>query len=169
MFFMQILRGNTRGVVFQLGRCVGVKGPGLVFLIPFIQQMVRVDLNPVTLELLSEEITSRDNERIKVDVVVTYRILDPQKALSEVADYRHATRALAQVTLRNVLGRHTVNEIDGERERVGSEVLRSLAPDVATSDIGAWGIMVTEVKIRQVDLGVSMGKKNVTPATANRM
>ena len=157
---IHILAETVRGVVFQLGRCVGVKGPGLVFTVPFVQALVRVNMAPQVLELPQLAITSRDGERIKVDAAVTFQVLDPVKALSEVADYARGVAQLAEVTLRGVLSRHTVNEIYEGPEEFAAQALGDLDPETAN-----WGLKVTGLDITHVDLGVALTRKrSASPA-----
>jgi len=159
----RILREYERGVVFQLGRFWRVKGPGLVILIPGVQQMVRVDLRTVVLDVPTQDVISRDNVSVKVNAVVYFRIVDPQKAIIQVADFLNATSQLAQTTLRSVLGKHELDEMLAERERLNLDIQRVL--DAATD---AWGIKVSTVEMKDVDLNETMVRAIARQAEAER-
>ena len=159
----RILREYERGVVFQLGRFWKVKGPGLIILIPGIQQMVRVDLRTVVLDVPTQDVISRDNVSVKVNAVVYYRVLDPQKAIIQVEDYQAATSQLAQTTLRAVLGKHELDDMLAERERLNADIQQVL--DAQTD---AWGIKVANVEIKHVDLDESMIRAIAKQAEAER-
>ena len=148
---LRILREYERGVVFQLGRFWKVKGPGLVIVIPGLQQMVRVDLRVVTMDVAPQDVISRDNVSVKVNAVVFFRVVDPAKAIIQVEDFLMATSQLAQTTLRVVLGKHELDEMLAERERLNLDVQKIL--DAQTD---AWGIKVTNVEIKHIDLIESM-------------
>lgn len=160
---LRILREYQRGVVFQLGRFWKVKGPGLVLVIPGIQQMVRVDLRVVTMDVPPQDVISRDNVSVKVNAVVFFRVVDPQKAIIQVEDYLMATSQLAQTTLRVVLGKHELDEMLAERERLNLDVQQIL--DAQTD---AWGIKVTNVEIKHIDLNDSMVRAIARQAEAER-
>ena len=160
---LRILREYQRGVVFQLGRFWKVKGPGLVIVIPGIQQMVRVDLRVVTMDVPPQDVISRDNVSVKVNAVVFFRVVDPQKAIIQVENYLVATSQLAQTTLRVVLGKHELDEMLAERERLNLDVQRIL--DAQTD---AWGIKVTNVEIKHIDLNESMVRAIARQAEAER-
>ncbi|MDE2296601.1 MAG: slipin family protein [Burkholderiales bacterium] len=160
---LRILREYERGVVFQLGRFWRVKGPGLVIVIPGVQQMVRVDLRVVTLDVPPQDVISRDNVSVKVNAVVFFRVVDPQRAIIQVENYLMATSQLAQTTLRVVLGKHELDEMLAERERLNLDVQRIL--DAQTD---GWGIKVTNVEIKQVDLTESMIRAIARQAEAER-
>ena len=160
---LRILREYQRGVVFQLGRFWKVKGPGLVLVIPGIQQMVRVDLRVVTMDVEPQDVISRDNVSVKVNAVVFFRVVDPQKAIIQVEDYLMATSQLAQTTLRVVLGKHELDEMLAERERLNIDVQQIL--DAQTD---AWGIKVTNVEIKHIDLNESMVRAIARQAEAER-
>jgi regulator of protease activity HflC (stomatin/prohibitin superfamily) len=159
----RVLREYERGVVFQLGRFWRVKGPGLVLIFPYVQQMVRVDLRVVTLDVPPQDVISRDNVSVKVSAVVYFRVVDPQKAIIQVERYLTATSQLAQTTLRAVLGKHELDEMLAERERLNLAVQRIL-----DSQTDAWGIKVTNVEIKQVDLNESMVRAIARQAEAER-
>jgi regulator of protease activity HflC (stomatin/prohibitin superfamily) len=160
---LRILREYQRGVVFQLGRFWKVKGPGLVIVIPGIQQMVRVDLRVVTMDVEPQDVISRDNVSVKVNAVVFFRVVDPQKAIIQVEDFLMATSQLAQTTLRVVLGKHELDEMLAERERLNIDVQTIL--DAQTD---AWGIKVTNVEIKHIDLNESMVRAIARQAEAER-
>lgn len=160
---VRILREYQRGVVFQLGRFWKVKGPGLVILIPGIQQMVRVDLRTVTLDVPTQDVISRDNVSVKVNAVLYFRIVDPARAIIQVEDYFEATSQLAQTTLRSVLGKHELDDMLAEREQLNLDIQQVL--DSATD---AWGIKVANVEIKHVDLDESMVRAIARQAEAER-
>ncbi|MDA7087590.1 slipin family protein [Pseudomonas sp. SA3-5] len=159
----RILREYERGVVFQLGRFWKVKGPGLVIIIPGIQQMVRVDLRTIVLDVPTQDVISRDNVSVKVNAVIYFRVLDPQKAIIQVEDYHGATSQLSQTTLRAVLGKHELDEMLAERERLNVDIQQVL--DAQTD---AWGIKVANVEIKHVDLDESMIRAIAKQAEAER-
>lgn len=159
----RVLREYQRGVVFQLGRFWKVKGPGLVLVVPGLQQMVRVDLRVVTMDVEPQDVISRDNVSVKVNAVVFFRVVDPQKAIINVADYLMATSQLAQTTLRVVLGKHELDEMLAERERLNLDVQQIL--DAQTD---GWGIKVTNVEIKHIDLDESMIRAIARQAEAER-
>jgi len=160
---IRILREYERAVVFQLGRFWRVKGPGLVILIPGIQKMVRVDLRIVTMDVEPQDVISRDNVSVKVNAVVFFRVMDPQKAIIQVENYLFATSQLAQTTLRVVLGKHELDEMLAERERLNIDIQRIL--DAQTD---GWGIKVTNVEIKHIDLNESMIRAIARQAEAER-
>jgi len=159
----KILREYERGVVFMLGRFYRVKGPGLIILIPGIQQMVRVDLRTVTMDVPTQDVISRDNVSVKVNAVIYYRVVDPKNAIINVENYNEATSQLAQTTLRSVLGQHELDEMLASRERLNVDIQEIL--DVQT-DI--WGIKVSNVEIKHVDLDESMIRAIARQAEAER-
>src|SRR5258708_35546339 len=132
---LRILREYERGVVFQLGRFWKVKGPGLVILVPAIQQMVRVELRTVVLDVPSQDVITRDNVSVKVNAVVYFRIVDPQKSIIEVQNYMMATSQLAQTTLRSVLGKHELDELLSEREKLNLDIQQALDTQTLSSAI----------------------------------
>jgi len=160
---LRVLREYQRGVVFQLGRFWKVKGPGLVLVIPGIQQMVRVDLRVVTMDVEPQDVISRDNVSVKVNAVVFFRVVDPQRAIIQVEDFLMATSQLAQTTLRVVLGKHELDEMLAERERLNLDVQQIL-----DSQTDAWGIKVTNVEIKHIDLNESMVRAIARQAEAER-
>ncbi|AWM60226.1 slipin family protein [Pseudomonas songnenensis] len=159
----RILREYERGVVFMLGRFWKVKGPGLILIIPGVQQMVRVDLRTLVLDVPTQDVISRDNVSVKVNAVVYYRVLDAQKAIIQVEDYHSATSQLAQTTLRAVLGKHELDDMLAEREQLNSDIQQVL--DAQTD---AWGIKVSNVEIKHVDLDESMVRAIARQAEAER-
>ena len=160
---IRILREYERGVVFQLGRFWMVKGPGLVIVWPVIQQMVRVDLRTVVLDVPPQDVITRDNVSVKVNAVVYFRVVDPQKAIIQVADFLAATNLLAQTTLRAVLGKHELDGLLAEREKLNVDIQRTL--DLQTE---AWGIKVSTVEIKDVDLNETMVRAIARQAEAER-
>jgi regulator of protease activity HflC (stomatin/prohibitin superfamily) len=160
---LRVLREYQRGVVFQLGRFWKIKGPGLVIVIPGIQQMVRVDLRVVTMDVEPQDVISRDNVSVKVNAVVFFRVIDPGKAIINVENYLMATSQLAQTTLRVVLGKHELDEMLAERERLNIDVQRIL--DAQTD---GWGIKVTNVEIKHIDLNETMIRAIARQAEAER-
>ena len=160
---LRILREYERGVVFMLGRFWKVKGPGLVIIIPGIQQMVRVDLRTVVFDVPSQDVISRDNVSVKVNAVVYFRVIEPAKAILQVEDYLNATSQLAQTTLRAVLGKHELDEMLAERETLNSDIQQAL--DAQTD---AWGIKVSNVEIKHVDIDESMVRAIAKQAEAER-
>jgi len=159
----RILREYERGVVFQLGRFWKVKGPGLVLVIPGIQQMVRVDLRTVVLDVPTQDVISRDNVSVKVNAVVYFRVVDPGKSIIQVENFLNATSQLAQTTLRAVLGKHELDEMLAERERLNLDIQQ-----VLDSQTDAWGIKVANVEIKHVDLDESMVRAIAKQAEAER-
>lgn len=160
---VRILREYERGVVFMLGRFYKVKGPGLILVIPAIQQMVRVELRTVVMDVPSQDVISRDNVSVKVNAVVYFRVIEPDKAIIQVANYYEATSQLAQTTLRAVLGKHELDDMLAEREKLNIDIQRSL--DAQTD---AWGIKVSNVEIKHVDIDESMVRAIAQQAEAER-
>ena len=159
----KILREYERAVVYTLGRYTGTSGPGLIILIPFIQQMVRVDIRTVAEDVPSQDVISQDNVSVKVNAVLYYRIIDPAKAINQVEDFRMATSQLAQTTLRSVLGKHELDEMLTERDKLNVDIQQIL--DDQTE---AWGIKVANVEIKHVDLDSSMIRAIARQAEAER-
>ena len=160
---LRVLREYQRGVVFQLGRFWKVKGPGLVVLIPGIQQMVRIELRTVVLDVPSQDVISRDNVSVKVNAVVYFRVVDPQKAVIEVENFLMATSQLAQTTLRSVLGKHDLDEMLSQREKLNIDIQQTL--DAQTL---SWGIKVSNVEIKHVDINETMIRAIARQAEAER-
>src|SRR5690606_34281006 len=161
---IKILREYERGVVFTLGRFWGVKGPGLIIVIPVIQQAVRVDLRTRVLDVPPQDVISRDNVSVRVNAVVYYRVMDPEKAIIQVEFFEVATSQLAQTTLRSVLGQHELDEMLAEREKLHSDIRRIL--DEQTD---AWGIKVSNVELKHVDLNETMVRAIAKQAEAERL
>ena len=160
---LRVLREYERGVVFQLGRFWKVKGPGLVILIPAIQQMVRVELRTIVLDVPSQDVISRDNVSVKVNAVVYFRVVHPQKAIIEVENFMMATSQLAQTTLRSVLGKHDLDEMLSQREKLNLDIQQTL--DAQTL---SWGIKVSNVEMKHVDINESMIRAIARQAEAER-
>jgi regulator of protease activity HflC (stomatin/prohibitin superfamily) len=160
---LRILREYERGVVFQLGRFWKVKGPGLVILIPGIQQMVRVGLRVMVLDIPSQDVITRDNVSVKVNAVLYFRVIDAEKAIIQVEKYLEATSQLAQTTLRAVLGKHELDDLLAERERLNLDIQKTLEAQTDT-----WGIKVTNVEIKHVDLNDNMVRAIARQAEAER-
>ncbi|MCK4841623.1 MAG: slipin family protein [Methylococcales bacterium] len=159
----RILREYERGVIFMLGRFYRVKGPGLIIVIPIIQQMVRVDLRTIVMDVPTQDVISRDNVSVKVNAVVYFRVLEPDKAIIQVENFYDATSQLAQTTLRSVLGQHELDEMLAERDSLNIDIQTSL--DQQTD---AWGIKVSNVEIKHVDLDESMIRAIAKQAEAER-
>ena len=160
---IRILREYERGVVFLLGRFWKVKGPGIILVVPGIQQMVRVDLRLVVMDVPSQDVISRDNVSVKVNAVVYFRVVDPQKAIIHVENYFEATSQLAQTTLRSVLGKHELDDMLAERERLNVDIQQIL--DTQTD---SWGIKVANVEIKHVDIDETMVRAIARQAEAER-
>jgi regulator of protease activity HflC (stomatin/prohibitin superfamily) len=163
-YSVRILREYERAVVFLLGRLWKVKGPGLVIIIPVIQQMVRVDLRTRVFDVPPQDVISRDNVSVRVNAVVYYRVLDPEKAIVQVEHFDEATSQLAQTTLRSVLGQHELDEMLAEREKLNNDIRRIL--DEQTD---AWGIKVSIVELKHVDLNETMVRAIARQAEAERI
>jgi regulator of protease activity HflC (stomatin/prohibitin superfamily) len=159
----KVLNEYERGVVFTFGRFTGVKGPGLIILIPLVQRMVKVDLRVIVLDVPTQDVISRDNVSVKVNAVVYFRIVEPDKAIIQVANPFEATSQLAQTTLRSVLGQHELDEMLSQRDKLNVDIQRIL--DQATD---AWGIKVANVEIKHVDLDESMIRAIAKQAEAER-
>jgi regulator of protease activity HflC (stomatin/prohibitin superfamily) len=162
-YTIKILREYERGVVFTLGRFDKVKGPGMIILIPFVQQMVRVDLRTVVMDVPTQDVISHDNVSVRVNAVVYYRVIDPEKAIIAVEHFMDATSQLAQTTLRSVLGKHELDEILAERDKLNEDIQKIL--DRQTD---GWGIKVSNVEIKHVDLDESMIRAIAKQAEAER-
>jgi regulator of protease activity HflC (stomatin/prohibitin superfamily) len=160
---IRILREYQRAVVFTLGRFTGIKGPGLIILIPFIQQMVRVDLRTIVLDVPTQDVISHDNVSVHVNAVVYFRVIDPQKAIIQVEDFYDATSQLAQTTLRSVLGGHELDEMLAERERLNHDI-----QEILDKQTDAWGIKISNVEIKHIDLDESMVRAIAKQAEAER-
>ncbi|MFA7521895.1 MAG: slipin family protein [Halothiobacillaceae bacterium] len=160
---LRVLREYERGVVFFLGRFQRAKGPGLVIVIPVIQQMVKVDLRIITLDVPSQDVISQDNVTVRVNAVLYFRVVDPEKAVIHVENYYAATSQLAQTTLRSVLGKHDLDDMLSERDKLNNDI-----QDILDAQTDAWGIKVTNVEIKHVDLDESMIRAIARQAEAER-
>ena len=160
---LKILREYERGVVFMLGRFWSVKGPGLIIIIPILQEMIRVDLRTMVLDVPTQDVISRDNVSVKVNAVVYMRVVDPEKAIIQVENYFEATSQLAQTTLRSVLGQHELDEMLSGREKLSTNI-----QDILDQQTDGWGIKVTNVEMKQVDLDESMVRAIARQAEAER-
>jgi len=159
----RILREYERGVVFMLGRFWKIKGPGLIVIIPGVQTMVKVDLRIIVMDVPPQDVISRDNVSVKVNAVVFFRVIDSQRAIIQVEDYYSATNQLAQTTLRSVLGKHELDEMLAERDKLNADIQKIL--DTATD---AWGIKVTAVEIKHIDIDPTMVRAIAQQAEAER-
>ncbi|MCP4407085.1 MAG: slipin family protein, partial [Gammaproteobacteria bacterium] len=165
LFFMsvRIIPEYQRGVVFFLGRFQKVKGPGLVIVVPGIQQMVRVDLRVITMDVPTQDVISRDNVTVRVNAVLYFRVVDSERAIIQVEDYFAATSQLAQTTLRSVLGQHELDEMLSERDKLNVDI-----QTILDEQTDAWGIKVTNVEIKHIDLDESMVRAIAKQAEAER-
>ena len=162
-YTFRVLREYERGVIFLLGRFYKVKGPGLIIVIPMIQQIVKVDLRTVVMDVPTQDVISRDNVSVKVNAVVYFRVLDPQKAIINVENFFEATSQFSQTTLRSVLGQHELDEMLAERETLNADIQKNLDKQTDT-----WGIKVSNVEIKHVDLDESMIRAIAKQAEAER-
>lgn len=162
-YAIRILREYERGVVFLLGRYQAVKGPGLIIIIPFIQTMERVDLRVVVLDVPTQDVISQDNVSVQVNAVVYFRVMDPKSSIINVERYHDAVSQLAQTTLRSVLGKHELDEMLAERDRLNSDI-----QEILDEHTDAWGVKVTNVEIKHVDLDDSMIRAIAQQAEAER-
>lgn len=160
---IKILREYERGVVFLLGRFWKVKGPGFIIIIPGIQQMVRVDLRTIVMDVPTQDVISRDNVSVQVNAVVYFRVVDPERAIIQVEDFYMATSQLAQTTLRSVLGQHELDEMLSERDRLNTDI-----QNILDQQTDAWGIKVSNVEIKHVDLNENMVRAIAQQAEAER-
>ena len=159
----KVLREYERAVVFTLGRFTSVKGPGLIIIIPFVQQIERVQLRTVVMDVPSQDVISRDNVSVKVNAVVYFRIIDPERAIIQVEDFHAATSQLSQTTLRSVLGQHELDEMLAERDRLNKDI-----QEILDKHTDAWGIKVANVEIKHVDINESMIRAIAKQAEAER-
>ena len=160
---IRIVREYERGVIFRLGRLVGARGPGLFFVIPIIETMVKVDLRTITYDVPTQEVITKDNVAVRVNAVVYYRVVDPEKAVTEVIDYKYATAQIAQTTLRSVIGQAELDELLAEREKLNVKLQQII--DEATNP---WGVKVTAVEIKDVELPEEMKRIMAMQAEAER-
>ena len=161
--FIKILREYERAVVFTFGRFTSVKGPGLIIIIPIVQQLERVELRTIAMDVPSQDVISRDNVSVKVNAVLYYRVIDPERAIIQVENFQEATSQLAQTTLRAVLGKHELDDMLAQRDRLNNDIQADL--DKQTD---AWGIKVANVEIKHVDLDESMIRAIARQAEAER-
>jgi len=162
-FSLRVLREYERGVFFFLGRYQTVKGPGLIIMIPFLQQMIKVDLRTIVMDVPSQDVISRDNVSVKVNAVVYFRVIYPEKAIIQVENFQQATSQLAQTTLRSVLGRHELDDMLSERDKLNKDI-----QEILDKHTDAWGIKVSNVEIKHVDLNESMVRAIARQAEAER-
>lgn len=160
---IKVLREYERGVIFTLGRFYKVKGPGLIIVIPFIQQIVRVDLRTIVMDVPTQDVISFDNVSVKVNAVIYYRVVDPQKAIINVERFMDATSQLAQTTLRSVLGKHELDEMLSERDKLNVDI-----QEILDRQTDSWGVKVANVEIKHVDLDESMIRAIAKQAEAER-
>jgi regulator of protease activity HflC (stomatin/prohibitin superfamily) len=163
-YMFRILREYERGVIFLLGRFYKIKGPGLIIVIPIIQQMVRVDLRTVVMDVPTQDVISRDNVSVKVNAVVYFRVVDPEKAIIQVEHFYEATSQLSQTTLRSVLGQHELDTMLTSRDKLNTHI-----QDILDQQTDAWGIKVSNVEIKHVDLDESMIRAIAKQAEAERV
>ena len=161
---IKVLREYDRGVTFTLGRFTSVKGPGLIILIPFIQTMNRVDLRTLVVDVPTQDVISKDNVSVKVNAVIYFRIIEPSKAIIQVENYMAATSQLAQTTLRSVLGKHELDEMLSERDKLNTDL-----QEILDAQTDAWGIKVANVEIKHVDIDESMVRAIAHQAEAERI
>ena len=160
---LKVVREYDRGVIFRLGRLVGAKGPGLIILIPLIDKMVKVSLRVITLDIPTQDIITKDNVSVKVNAVLYFRVVDPQKAIVEVEDYLFATGQLAQTTLRSILGQVELDELLSNREEINDKMQK-----IVDEQTDAWGIKVSLVELKHVDLPAEMQRAMAKQAEAER-
>lgn len=163
MASIRVLREYERGVMFTIGRYSGTKGPGLILVIPVVQQMVKVDMRTVVMDVPSQDVISKDNISVKVNAVVYFRVVDPERSVIQVEDYYSATSQLAQTTLRSVLGQHELDEMLAEREKLNADI-----QNILDAQTDSWGIKVSNVEIKHVDLDESMIRAIARQAEAER-
>jgi regulator of protease activity HflC (stomatin/prohibitin superfamily) len=160
---IKILKEYERGVVFWLGRFQRVKGPGLIIIIPVIQKMVRVDLRLIVMDVPTQDVISKDNVSVKVNAIIFFRVVDPEKAIIQVANYFEATSQLSQTTLRSVLGQHELDEMLSERDKLNHDIQK-----IIDENTDSWGIKVANVEIKHVDIDESMIRAIAKQAEAER-
>ena len=160
---VRILREYERAVMFTLGRFTGVKGPGLILMIPYVQQMVRVDQRTFVLDVPSQDVISRDNVSVKVNAVIYFRVVDPERSVIQVENFASATSQLAQTTLRSVLGKHDLDEMLSERDKLNQDI-----QEILDRQTDAWGIKVANVEIKHIDIDESMIRVIARQAEAER-
>ncbi len=161
---IRVLNEYERGVIFRLGRIIDVKGPGLIFLIPVIDKMIRVSLRTITMDVPPQDVITRDNVSVKVNAVVYFRVMDPNKAIVEVENYMYATSQLAQTTLRSILGQEELDDMLGEREKINNRI-----QEVLDKNTDPWGVKVSHVEIKHIDLPQDMQRAIARQAEAERI
>jgi len=159
----RVLREYERGVIFMLGRFYKIKGPGLIIVVPVIQQMVKVDLRTIVMDVPTQDVISRDNVSVQVNAVIYFRVVDPERAIIQVENFLEATSQLSQTTLRSVLGQHELDDMLAERERLNADI-----QDILDKQTAAWGIKVANVEIKHVDLNETMVRALAKQAEAER-
>ncbi len=160
---LRVLKEYQRGVVFRLGKVIGIKGPGLIFVFPIIDSMKKVDLRVITMDIPPQDVITRDNVSVKVNAVTYYRVIDPKKAILEVTNYMYATNQLAQTTLRSVLGEATLDELLANRDEINGKL-----QDILDRMTDPWGIKVSTVEVKHVDLPEDMQRMMAKEAEAER-
>jgi regulator of protease activity HflC (stomatin/prohibitin superfamily) len=160
---IKILREYERGVIFRLGRLIGAKGPGIIFIIPGVDRLLRISLRTVALEIPPQDVITRDNVSIKVNAVVYFRVVDANKAVVEIENYLYGTSQLAQTTLRSVIGQSQLDEVLSERDKINLQL-----QDILDKHAAPWGIKVSLVEIKQVDLDTAMQRAIARQAEAER-
>jgi len=161
---IRVLNEYERGVIFRLGRIIDVKGPGLIFLIPVVDKMIRVSLRTITMDVPPQDVITRDNVSVKVNAVVYFRVMDPNKAIVEVENYMYATSQLAQTTLRSILGQEELDDMLGEREKINNRI-----QEVLDKNTDPWGVKVSHVEIKHIDLPQDMQRAIARQAEAERI
>lgn len=162
-YMFRVLREYERGVIFMLGRFYKIKGPGLIIIVPVLQQMVKVDLRTIVMDVPTQDVISRDNVSVQVNAVIYFRVVDPERAINQVENFLEATSQLSQTTLRSVLGQHELDDMLAERERLNADIQGILDKQTA-----AWGIKVANVEIKHVDLNETMVRALAKQAEAER-
>ena len=162
-FIFKVMREYERAVVFTFGRFTSVKGPGLIIIIPLVQQIERVQLRTIVMDVPSQDVISKDNVSVKVNAVVYFRVIDPERSIIQVENYHSATSQLAQTTLRSVLGQHELDEMLSEREKLNMDI-----QEILDKQTDAWGIKVSNVEIKHVDIDESMIRAIAKQAEAER-
>jgi regulator of protease activity HflC (stomatin/prohibitin superfamily) len=160
---IRVLREYERGVIFRLGRLIEVKGPGLIFLVPMIDRMVKVSLRTVVLDVPPQDVITKDNVSIKVNAVVYFRVMEPQKAIVDVENYLFATSQLSQTTLRSILGQSELDELLSQRDKINRELAK-----IIDDHTEPWGIKVSNVEVKQIDLPIEMQRAMAKQAEAER-
>ncbi len=160
---LKVLREFERGVVFRLGRLVGARGPGMIYLIPLVEKMERVDLRTVTMDVPPQDVITRDNVSVSVNAVIYFRVVDPQRAITEVTDFLFATSQLAQTTLRSVCGQRELDELLADRDKINHQI-----QEILDTETDPWGIKVTAVEIKHIDLPQEMQRAMARQAEAER-